>query len=51
MTREGAVGGMKSCCSINFVGKKAVKLGIKANLVEPHKIIKIKNIPHAQAII
>ena len=35
---------------INLVGEKSVEVGIKAGVVDKKKIIKIKGIPHAQAV-
>ena len=36
---------------VNLVGEKAVKLGIQEGIIEEDHIIKIDNIPHAQAVI
>ena len=36
---------------INLVGEKSVKLGIKAGIVDKDRVIKIKAIPHAEAVI
>ena len=36
---------------INLVGEKSVKIGIDEELISQENIIKIKNIPHAQAIL
>jgi len=36
---------------VNLVGEKAVGLGIKAGIVDRKQVIKIKGIPHAQALI
>lgn len=36
---------------VNLVGENSVKLGLKEGVIEKKHIIKIKNIPHAQAIV
>ena len=36
--------------TFNFVGKRAVKLGIKAGIVEKSCVIKIQKTPHALAL-
>ncbi len=36
---------------INLVGKKSIEVGIKAGIINKKNIIKIKNIPHAQALL
>jgi len=36
---------------VNLVGEKCVKLGIKAGIVDKDRVIKIKGISHAQAVI
>ena len=38
-------------CIVNMVGDKSIKFGIKIGIIDSKNIIKIKNIPHAQAII
>ena len=35
---------------INLVGEKSIKLGLKEEIIDELNIIRIKNIPHAQAI-
>ena len=39
---------MKNALNLNIVGKRAIKLAIKNDIIEKENIIKIKNIPHAQ---
>lgn len=41
----------KTASIINLVGEKSVELGIKAGIIETNHIIKIKNIPHAEALL
>lgn len=36
---------------VNLVGEEAVKLGLQEEVIEPENIIKIKDIPHAQAVL
>lgn len=36
---------------IHFTGEKSLALGIKEGLVDPKKVVRIKNIPHAQVFI
>ena len=42
---------MKQAYIINLVGIKSVGVGLAEGLVEENRIIKIDNIPHAQAVI
>jgi len=41
----------KTASIINLVGEKSVNLGIKARIIDKIHIIKIKNIPHAEALL
>lgn len=41
---------MKSSHILNLVGKNTVKLALKEKIIEKENIIKIKKIPHAQAL-
>lgn len=41
----------KCPCCLNVVGKESVGFCIKNNLADKENIIKIKGIPHAQAVI
>ena len=45
--RELVAGG----CIVNIVGKKSVNFGIKIGIIDGKNVIKIKNIPHAQAVV
>ena len=36
---------------VNMTGEKAVKLGLKKGIVEEENIVKICNVPHAEAVI
>ena len=36
---------------VNLVGKKSVRLGIEAGIIDKNKVIKVENIVHAQGII
>ena len=36
---------------VNIVGKDSIKLALEADIVSKNRIIKIKNIPHAQALL
>ena len=42
---------IKKSYIINLVGKKSVDFGVKEDIISKAHIIKIKNVPHAQAII
>ena len=35
---------------VNFVGEKAVKLGIEMQLIDERKVIRIDGVPHAQSM-
>lgn len=39
---------MKDAINLNIIGKKAINLALKNDLIDKENIIKIKNIPHAQ---
>ena len=41
---------MKIANIVHLVGKKSVEIGIKAKIIDKKKIIKIKGIPHAEAV-
>ncbi len=41
---------MDDAC-FNFVGKKAIELGIKAGIIDGKKILMIQGIPHALALL
>lgn len=36
---------------LNLVGKKTIEIALEAKVISKDKIIKIKNIPHAQAVL
>lgn len=42
---------LKDCYTVNIVGEKSINLAIKLGIINKSKVIKIKNIPHAQAIL
>jgi hypothetical protein len=42
---------IKKAYIVNFVGKKSVALGIRLGVVNENKVVKIKQVPHAQAIL
>ena len=42
---------LKDSCMVNIVGKKSTDLAIKWGIVDDKSILKINNIPHAQAIL
>ena len=42
---------LRSTMSVNLVGKDAVDCGVRAGLVSKDNIIKIKGVPHAQAVV
>ena len=42
---------LKNAYIVNIVGKESISLALKARIIEKTNIIKIMNIPHAQAII
>ena len=37
--------------SFNFVGNDSIEIGIKAGIIDKERIIKIKNVPHAMALL
>ncbi len=39
---------MNNATNLNIVGKKAIKLAIKNNIINKENVILIQNIPHAQ---
>jgi len=41
----------KQAYIVNLVGEKSIGLGLKEKIIDKAHIIKIKNIPHAQAVI
>lgn len=41
----------KDCCIVNFVGERSVKLGIKEGIINKDKVIRIKGVPHSQAML
>lgn len=41
----------KTAYCVNMVGEKSVQLGIKQGIVDKKRVIKIKEIPHAEAVI
>lgn len=51
ISEEGISELIRGSCVINIVGEKSVGLMIKLGIVDKKNIIKIKNIPHAQAIL
>ncbi len=52
ITDTGEIGDLlRNADIINLVGEKSIKLGIEEGLIDQESIIKIKNIPHAQATI
>lgn len=48
-TEEEVIKILKEAGNVNIVGKESIKVAIKAGVIEKENIIKIKNIPHAQA--
>lgn len=42
---------VRNADTVNFVGEESIKLGLKEGIIEKDHIIKIANIPHAQAAI
>ena len=51
MGEERVIELVKGSCIINMVGKKSMEFALKLGVVDKKDIIKIKNIPHAQAIL
>lgn len=41
---------LKDTYIVNFVGRNAVRLGIKAGLIDERGVIRIMNVPHAQSM-
>ncbi len=41
---------LRNAYIVNLVGEKSVALGIKENIIEEKHIIRIDNIPHAEAV-
>jgi hypothetical protein len=50
-SEEEIIESIKGSYIINLVGKNSINLGIKLDIINKNNIIKIKNIPHAQAIL
>ena len=48
---EGVIELIKGSYIVNIVGKKSMDFALKLGIVDKKNIIKIKNIPHAQAIV
>ena len=42
---------LKGCCVVNVVGEKSIDFIVKKGIVDEKNIIKINNVPHAQAIL
>lgn len=42
---------IRNADAINLVGEEAIKLGLEEGVIEQENIIKIKGIPHAQALL
>ncbi|UCD03664.1 MAG: DUF424 family protein [Candidatus Woesearchaeota archaeon] len=42
---------LKEAASANLVGEEAVKCGVEAGLIDSRNVIKIKEVPHAQAVV
>ncbi len=42
---------LKSAYIANFVGKKSVDLGLRLGLISPCAVLKVKSVPHAQALL
>ncbi len=51
VTEKQLIGLLKHCTSANLVGEKAVRAGIKAEIVDESCIKKIAGIPHAQFVL
>ncbi len=51
MGEEKVVELVKGSCIVNIVGKKSMDFALKLGIVDTKNIIKIENIPHAQAIL
>lgn len=49
LPKEQVIEIMRSAHNLNLVGKKTIALAIEANAIHKENIIKIKNVPHAQA--
>jgi hypothetical protein len=41
----------KQAYIVNLVGKESISLALKEEIIEKENIIKIKNVPHAEAVI
>lgn len=50
-TEEKAAEIIKCAHTANFVGKKSVDLGIKIGIINKKKVIKVKGVLHAQALL
>ncbi len=50
-TKEEIIELIKGSYILNLAGKKSTNLAIKLGIIRKENIIKIKNIPHAQAIL
>ncbi|MDP3990146.1 MAG: DUF424 family protein [archaeon] len=50
-TKEELKKKLKYARHVHLTGKEAVALGVEMDLVDPEKILFIKNVPHAEVII
>ncbi|MBW2996131.1 DUF424 family protein [Candidatus Woesearchaeota archaeon] len=51
MDEERILNLMKSVHIVNLCGEKAVKLGVKAGIIDKDRVIRIKGVPHAEGVI
>lgn len=42
---------VRNADSVNLVGEEAIKLGLNEGVIDPSNIRKVKDVPHAQAVI
>lgn len=50
-SKEDILGLLKGSMMINLVGKDSIDLALKARIIDQKSIIRIRGIPHAQAVI
>ena len=41
---------LKEAINVNLIGEKSIEAGIKAGVIKKENVVKIKGVPHAQAV-
>jgi hypothetical protein len=50
-SNEATLALFRRASSLNLFGERAVALGVSAGCIEPHRIVRIKGVPHAQMFV